>query len=95
MLALLDDTALDGGPRKGAATERMCVVSREVKPVEDLLRFVVGPKQEISVHSKMDDAAIYLDGPHRVVSVRLGDTVSFGVSDEPLNVLGLRGRRSR
>lgn len=60
-----------------------------------LLRFVVGRKQEISVHSKMDDAAIYLDGPHRVVSVRLGDTVSFGVSDEPLNVLGLRGRRSR
>jgi len=43
MLARLDDTALDGGPRKGAATERMCAVSREVKPVEDLLRFVVGP----------------------------------------------------
>ena len=43
MLATLDDTALDGGPRKGAATERMCVVSRSVKPVEDLLRFVVGP----------------------------------------------------
>lgn len=60
-----------------------------------LLRFVVGQKQEISVHSKMDDAAIYLDGPHRVIPVRLGDTVSFGVSDEPLNVLGLRGRRSR
>ncbi|MET0446305.1 MAG: RNA-binding protein, partial [Pseudorhodoplanes sp.] len=33
----------DGGPRKGAATERMCVVSRDVKPVEDLLRFVVDP----------------------------------------------------
>ncbi len=43
MLARLDDNALDGGPRKGAATERMCAVSREVKPIEDLLRFVVGP----------------------------------------------------
>ena len=43
MLARLDDTALDGGPRKGAATERMCAVSREVKPVEELIRFVVGP----------------------------------------------------
>ena len=43
MLARLDDTALDGGPRKGAATERMCAVSREVKPVEELVRFVVGP----------------------------------------------------
>lgn len=43
MLARPDDTALDGGPRKGAAIERMCAVSREVKPVDELLRFVVGP----------------------------------------------------
>ena len=43
MLATLDDTALDGGPRKGAATERFCVVEREVRPVEELIRFVVGP----------------------------------------------------
>ncbi len=47
----------------------------------------------ISAQSKMDNASIYLDGPHRTVSVRLGDTVSFGVSDEPLTVLGLRGRK--
>jgi predicted RNA-binding protein YlxR (DUF448 family) len=43
MLARLDDTALDGGPRKGSATERMCVVSRAVRPVEDLIRYVIGP----------------------------------------------------
>ncbi len=43
MLATLDDTALDGGPHKGAATERLCVVERAVKPVDDLIRFVVGP----------------------------------------------------
>jgi predicted RNA-binding protein YlxR (DUF448 family) len=43
MLAILDDSALDGGPRKGAATERFCVVEREVRPVEQLIRFVVGP----------------------------------------------------
>jgi NAD+ kinase len=60
-----------------------------------LLKLVVNASSEISVHSKMDDAALYLDGPHRTVSVRLGDLVSFGVSDEPLNVLGLRGRKPR
>lgn len=43
MLAVLDDTALDNGPHKGAATERFCVVERAVKPVDDLIRFVVGP----------------------------------------------------
>ncbi len=60
-----------------------------------LLKLVVGASSEVSVQSKMDDAALYLDGPHRTVSVRLGDVVSFGVSDEPLNVLGLRGRKPR
>jgi NAD+ kinase len=60
-----------------------------------LLKLVVGARNEVSVQSKMDDAALFLDGPHRTVSVRLGDLVSFGVSDEPLNVLGLRGRKPR
>ena len=60
-----------------------------------LLKFVVAAKNVVSVQSKMDDAALYLDGPHRTISVRLGDVVSFGVSDEPLNVLGLRGRKPR
>ena len=61
----------------------------------DLLKLVVNAASKVSVQSKMDDAALYLDGPHRAVSVRLGDMVSFGVSDEPLNVLGLRGRKPR
>ncbi len=52
MLARFDDTALDGGPRKGAARERMCVVSREVRPVDNLLRFVVGPDGSVVVDIK-------------------------------------------
>lgn len=43
MLARLDDSPLDNGPRKGAAPERMCVVTRETRPVAELIRFVVGP----------------------------------------------------
>ena len=61
----------------------------------NLLKLVVGKSDKVSVQSKMDDAALYLDGPHRTVSVRLGDVVSFGVSDEPLTVLGLTRRKAR
>jgi NAD+ kinase len=60
-----------------------------------LLKLVVGSESEVVVQSKMDDATLYLDGPHRTVSVRLGDVVSFGVSDEPLSVLGLQARKRR
>jgi len=35
---------LDAGPRKGGpGAERLCAVTRAVKPVEELIRFVVGP----------------------------------------------------
>ena len=48
MLAALDnDTALDSGPHKGAAAERLCVVERVVKPVDELIRFVVDPTGEV------------------------------------------------
>jgi predicted RNA-binding protein YlxR (DUF448 family) len=45
MLARSHQDELDGGPRKGGtATERFCVVTRTVKPVDELIRFVVGPE---------------------------------------------------
>ena len=44
MLAETHQDELDAGPRKGGpGTERLCAVTRTVKPVEDLIRFVVGP----------------------------------------------------
>jgi uncharacterized protein len=42
MLARIDDSLTDNGPRK-AGPERLCVVAREVKPVDELLRFVIAP----------------------------------------------------
>lgn len=36
---------LDGGPRD-REVERMCVVTRAVRPVSDLIRFVIGPDGE-------------------------------------------------
>ena len=43
MLAIADPE-LDNGPRTKSATMRMCAVSREVRPVEELIRFVLSPE---------------------------------------------------
>jgi predicted RNA-binding protein YlxR (DUF448 family) len=42
------DPELDDGPRTGkSATVRMCAVSREVQPIDELIRFVVAPSGEV------------------------------------------------
>src|SRR5882757_9798511 len=39
-----NDEELDAGPHKsGPGTERLCALTRAVKPVDELIRFVVGP----------------------------------------------------
>jgi predicted RNA-binding protein YlxR (DUF448 family) len=44
MLARTPNDELDAGPRKGGpGTERLCAVSRAVKPVDFMIRFVIGP----------------------------------------------------
>jgi predicted RNA-binding protein YlxR (DUF448 family) len=43
MIAQGQDVELDSGPRARAA-ERLCVATRTVRPVSDLIRFVVGPE---------------------------------------------------
>jgi predicted RNA-binding protein YlxR (DUF448 family) len=46
MLARIE--AADAGPRRlAAATERLCVATRSVKPVTDLIRFVVDPEGQV------------------------------------------------
>ena|SRR5689334_1474624 len=47
MLALAD-AELDHGPRnEKSATMRMCAVSRKVRPIDELIRFVVAPSGEV------------------------------------------------
>src|SRR3954452_8559938 len=42
------DPDLDNGPRTDrSATVRMCAVSREVRPIGELIRFVVSPQGEV------------------------------------------------
>lgn len=45
MLARPQDDALDTGPRKSArGTERLCAATGTVRPVDDMIRFVVSPE---------------------------------------------------
>ena len=46
MLAIADHADLDNGPRTKAGTERMCAVTRQVAPIDDLIRFVLSPTGE-------------------------------------------------
>jgi predicted RNA-binding protein YlxR (DUF448 family) len=48
MLAQAQPTDFDTGPRSlGAGAERLCVLSRQVKPVGEMIRFVLGPRGEV------------------------------------------------
>jgi predicted RNA-binding protein YlxR (DUF448 family) len=65
MIAAAQDTdlavALDRGPRTAERT-RMCVATRAVQPVSDLIRFVVGPDGEVvaDVKSKLPGRGIWV-----------------------------------
>jgi NAD+ kinase len=58
-----------------------------------LTRRLIAPGETVTARSNMDEAALWLDGPHRQVPVRLGDVLEFSTSDEPLRVLGIKSRR--
>ena len=59
----------------------------------NLLREVVSERGSVVAVSKMSSARVCLDGPYRVLSVRLGDEVRFSTSPQPLTVLGLSKKR--
>jgi len=54
-----------------------------------LPRGTVGDGGSIALRSKMRQAVLFLDGPHVVHEVGLGDVVTLQRSDETLTVLGL------
>ena len=70
MLALADPE-LDNGPRTGkSATLRMCAVSREQKPVDELIRFVVSPAGEVvaDVKRKLPGRGLWVSASREVVA---------------------------
>jgi uncharacterized protein len=76
MLATTDHIeARDAGP-KAAGTERLCVVARVAKPVDDLLRFVVGPDGTLApdIKRKLPGRGVWVTASRRALetAVRRG-----------------------
>jgi NAD+ kinase len=88
-----------GGKVLPLTSEKLQLVVREpfrrdASPLR-MTRLEIEPGREVTVKSKMRDARLFLDGPFQRASVRLGDEVSFSLSDEPIDVLGLTASRGR
>jgi NAD+ kinase len=58
-----------------------------------LTRAIVSDRRELFVRSKIREGRLFIDGPHEVVAVGMGDRLVFRRSSESLFVLGLHGRR--
>ena len=65
MLAVTQDNELDRGTTSVApGTERHCALTRELKPVSELIRFVVGPAGEVvpDIKRKLPGRGIWITG---------------------------------
>ncbi len=70
MLALADPE-LDSGPRTGkSATTRMCAVTRLVRPIDELIRFVVSPQGEVipDLKRRLPGRGLWVTASHQAVA---------------------------
>jgi uncharacterized protein len=70
MLAFADPD-LDNGPRtEKSATMRMCAVSREVRPIDELIRFVVSPSGEVipDLKRKLPGRGLWVSASRKAVA---------------------------
>jgi predicted RNA-binding protein YlxR (DUF448 family) len=70
MLAFADPD-LDNGPRTDrSATMRMCAVTREVRPIDELIRFVVSPQGEVipDLKRKLPGRGLWVSASRRAVA---------------------------
>jgi len=70
MLALADPD-LDNGPRTNrSATVRMCAVTRQVRLIDELIRFVVSPSGEVmaDLKRKLPGRGLWVSASHRAVA---------------------------
>ena len=68
MLAQAQATEFDTGPRSlGAGAERLCVLTRQVKPVGEMIRFVLGPQGDVvpDLKRKLPGRGIWVTGTRR------------------------------
>jgi predicted RNA-binding protein YlxR (DUF448 family) len=64
-MAATNDIELDSGPR-AAEVERLCVATREVRPISDLIRFVLGPQGEAvpDLKRKLPGRGVWVTATH-------------------------------
>jgi predicted RNA-binding protein YlxR (DUF448 family) len=70
MLAFADPD-LDNGPRTDrSATMRMCAVTRQVRPIDELIRFVVSPQGEVipDLKRKLPGRGLWVSASHQAVA---------------------------
>jgi predicted RNA-binding protein YlxR (DUF448 family) len=70
MLAFADPD-LDNGPRTDrSATMRMCAVTRQVRPIDELIRFVVSPQGEVipDLKRKLPGRGLWVSASYRAVA---------------------------
>jgi predicted RNA-binding protein YlxR (DUF448 family) len=70
MLAIADPD-LDNGPRTDrSATMRMCAVTRQVRPIDELIRFVVSPQGEVvpDLKRKLPGRGMWISASHQAVA---------------------------
>jgi predicted RNA-binding protein YlxR (DUF448 family) len=71
MLAHAHDSELDRGPKGGArGSDRLCAATRTVKPVDAMVRFVVGPDGAVvpDVRRRLPGRGLWITGSRSVVA---------------------------
>lgn len=89
MLARTDHSEADNGPRAGGVTARLCAVSRKVRPIGEMVRFVVAPDGALvpDLKRRLPGRGVWVAADRRLVaeavrrgvfqrSLRTGVTVS-------------------
>src|SRR5262245_21299275 len=72
MLARPDHSDVDAGPRR-VAPERLCIATRAVKPVTEMIRFVVGPDGTVvpDVKGKLPGRGVWVTGSHAALAAAI------------------------
>jgi uncharacterized protein len=70
VLARNDDPVLDAGPRRVPGSERMCIVTREVRPVSEMIRFVIGPDRDVvpDLKRRLPGRGVWVTGTRAAVA---------------------------
>ena len=73
MLVRADHDEMDAGPRR-ASPERLCIVAREVKPVAELIRFVVAPDGAVvpDLKRKLPGRGVWVTANRAAVAAAVG-----------------------